>query len=257
MRCHYREKAHYAGAYLDVDIYPVFAKAGSRRKRFKPSTLCQQRLNEKNSIEKLIRLVNANFSEEDLRFDLTYNRENLPQDDKAALKNLENYLRRLKRFRKKANLPALKYVAVTEKSPKGRYHHHLIISGGVEVTELAKMWGFGYTTAKPLQFDKTGVAGLVTYMLKNPIGGKRYKASRNLLPPVEKVKDERLSRRKVIEMADTEKYAQVMEELYPGYEFVCAQPFWNDFNKNQYITVKMYFPSNRKKRYKTASRTEI
>ncbi len=249
MRCHYREKAYFAGPFLDVDIYPVFAKAGSRRKRFKPSTLCQQKLNEKNSIENLIRLVNANFTEDDMRFDLTYKEDALPEDDDAALRNLENYLRRLKRFRKRADLPALKYVAVTERSKKGRYHHHLIISGGVSIKDLAQLWGLGYTTAKPLQFDKTGISGLAAYIQKSPIGKKRYKASRNLIKPTEKTKDERLSRRKVINMAETNNICKVMEELYPGYEFVSSEPFWNDYNKQQYISVKMYIPpKNRNKR---------
>ena len=245
MRCHYREKAYFAGPFLDVDIYPVFAKAGSRQKKFKPSTPCQQRLNEKRSVDRLVRLVNANFTKSDLACHPTYRDDIHPKDEKTALRNIENFIRRLKRFRKKANLPELKYVAVTEISQSGRFHHHLIISGGVTLEALADIWGKGYVSAKPLQFDEKGVSGLAAYMVKDPIGGKRYKASRNLLPPVEKVKDERLSRRKVIEMADTEKYAQVMEELYPGYEFVCAQPFYNDYNRHQYITVKMYIPPKR------------
>lgn len=251
MRCFYREKKYYSGDYLEIDIYPVFGKAGQRRKRYKPTSECQKRLNKKNAEMKLTRLMNANFTEDDLRFDLTYSPDKLPEDDDAAIKELRNFLRRLKRFRKKAGLSALKYIAVTEKSKKGRYHHHLVISGGVSIGELAALWGRGYTSAKPLQFDENGIEGLAKYLVKEPVGSKFYQASRNLTQPEVETRDEVYSQKTVNAMAKVCQDAAMWEGLYDGYTFVSAEPFWNDYNRHQSITVKMYIPpKGRRKRTK-------
>lgn len=247
MRCFYREKRYYSGDYLEVDIYPVFGKAGQRRKRYKPTSECQKRLNKKNAEMKLTRLMNANFTEDDLRFDLTYSPGNLPEDDDVAIKELRNFLRRLKRFRKKAGLSALKYIAVTEKSKKGRYHHHLVISGGVSIGALAALWGRGYTSAKPLQFDENGVEGLAKYLVKEPIGSKFYQASRNLTQPEVETRDEVYSQKTVNAMAKICQDAGLWEGLYDGYTFVSAVPFWNDYNRHQSITVRMYIPPKKKR----------
>ncbi len=247
MRCIYREKRYYSGDYLEIDIYPVFGKAGQRRKRYKPTSECQKELNRKNAEKKLIRLMNANFTEDDLRFDLTYSPNYLPEDDDAAIKELRNFLRRLKRFRKKAGLSALKYIAVTEKSKKGRYHHHLVISGGVNIRDLAALWGRGYTSAKPLQFNENGIEGLAKYLVKEPIGSKFYQASRNLIQPEVETRDEVYSQKTVNAMAQMCQDAALWEGLYDGYTFVSAVPFWNDYNRHQSITVRMYIPPKKKR----------
>ena len=247
MRCLYRERRIYSGDYLEIDIYPVFGKAGQRRKRYKPTSECQKRLNKKNTEMKLTRLMNTNFTEDDLRFDLTYSPENLPEDDDVAIKELRNFLRRLKRFRKKAGLSALKYIAVTEKSKKGRYHNHLVISGGVSIRDLAALWGKGYTSAKPLQFDENGIEGLARYLVKEPIGSKFYQASRNLEQPEVETRDEVYSQKTVNAMTKICQDAAMWEGLYDGYTFVSAVPFWNDYNRHQSITVRMYIPPKKKR----------
>lgn len=248
MRCFYREKRYFSGDYLEIDIYPVFGRAGQRRKKYKETSECQKRLNRKNCEMKLTRLLNTNFTEDDLRFDLTYQTDLLPQDDDAAIRELRNFLRRLKRFRKKAGLSALKYVAVTEKSKKGRYHHHLVISGGVSIKDLAELWGRGYTSAKPLQFDENGIEGLAKYLVKEPIGSKFYQASRNLSQPEVETRDEVYSQKTVNAMAKICQDPELWEGLYDGYTFVSAKPFWNDYNRHQSITVRMYIPPKKKRK---------
>lgn len=250
MRCFYREKRYYSGNYLEIDIYPVFGKAGQRRKKYKETSECQKRLNRKNAEMKLTRLLNTNFTEDDVRFDLTYSPECLPEDDESAMKELRNFLRRLKRFRTNAGLSPLKYVAVTEKSKKGRYHHHLVISGGVCVRDLANLWGRGYTSCKPLQFNEYGIEALAKYLVKEPVGSRFYQASRNLTQPEVETRDEVFSQKTVNAMANTCSDAALWEGLYDGYTFVSAAPFWNDYNRHQSITVKMYIPPNRQKRKK-------
>ncbi|EKC52114.1 hypothetical protein LEA_17057, partial [human gut metagenome] len=81
---------------------------------------------------------------------------------------MQNFLRRVKRYRAKHNLPELKYVAVTEVGKEnGRLHHHIVMSGGVDINTLAEIWGKGYTTAKPLQFDEFGITGIAVYLVKS------------------------------------------------------------------------------------------
>lgn len=248
MRCFYREKRYYSGNYLEVDIYPVFGRAGQRRKKYKPTSECQKELNRKNSEMKLTRLMNTNFTETDYKLDLTYRNDTLPEDDDAALRELRNFLRRLKRYRRKAGLAELKYIAVTEKGKrKGRYHHHLVISGGMNLEDIKKLWGRGIFTCELLEFNQDGIEGLAHYLVKNPIGSKFYQASKNLTQPEVETRDEVFSQKTVNAMAKVSGDAAMWEGIYDGYTFVSAQPFYNDYNRHQYITVKMYIPPNKKK----------
>ena len=248
MRCFYREKRYYSGNYLEIDIYPVFGRAGQRRSKYKPTSECQKRLNRKNAEMKLTRLLNANFTETDYKIDLTYREDKLPVDDDAALRELRNFLRRLKRFRIKEGLSPLKYVAVTEKGARtGRYHHHLVISGDVGMKDLKRLWGRGFITCELLEFNQDGVEGLARYLVKQPIGSKFYQASKNLIQPEVETRDAVFSQKTVNAMAKVSGDAAMWEGIYEGYTFVSAQPFMNGYNRHNYITVRMYIPPRKEK----------
>ena len=143
MRTVYREKRYYCGEYLDVYIYPTYTQARSRGKRSKPTSAAQKKLNQRHREEKLVRLLHANFTPDDLEIHLTYQHQ--PESPEEAQRLLRNYIRRVQRARKKQGLPPLKYIAVTEKGSKnGRYHHHVTLSGGMDRDELENLWGLGY-----------------------------------------------------------------------------------------------------------------
>lgn len=241
MRCLYREKRFLCGEFLEVDVFPVFKKPGARCKRAKPTTAVQERLNQRNAERKLIRLLNANFTEEDIRFDLTYNKDNYPDSPEQAQKEVQNFLRRVKRLRKKLDLPELKYVFVTEIGQNdGRLHHHIVMSGGMSINKLARLWGKGYTTAKPLQFDEFGIVGIAVYLVKNPILGKRWCASRNLEHPKESQRDGRLSQRDVRDLAVSPNDAKKkIEKYYVGYLLSDMHPYYNDVNGGWYLCIRM------------------
>lgn len=241
MRCLYREKRFACGEYLEVDIFPVFKKPGARRKRAKPTTAVQERLNQRNAERKLIRLLNANFTEDDIRFDLTYSNDNRPESPEAAQREVQNFLRRVKRHRKKLELSDLKYVYVTEIGERdGRLHHHIVMSGGMSINLLAKLWGKGYTTAKPLQFDEFGIVGIAVYLVKNPILNKRWCASRNLTQPKESQCDGRLSQREVQDIATWPNEApKRIEKYYEGYALKDMHPYYNDVNGGWYLCIRM------------------
>ena len=251
MRSLYREKTYTSGDYLEVNIYPVFRAASGRGKKAKPTTEAQKKLNERNAARKLERLIDANFTRDDIKCELSYRPGCEPEDTESAVRDCVNFMRRLKRIRTRLGLCDLKYIYVTERGEKsGRYHHHVIISGGVSPRELAECWGLGYVQKiQPLQFGPEGCAGIAYYMNGNKRGQKaaretyrHFHASKNLVQPKERVRDGRISRRVADEMAkDCAGYCRErLEALYPGYIFAAAEQFYNDVNGGVYLTAKMY-----------------
>ena len=101
MRTVYREKRYYCGEYLDVYIYPTYTQARSRGKRSKPTSAAQKKLNQRHREEKLVRLLHANFTPDDLEIHLTYQHQ--PESPEEAQRLLRNYIRR---STEKARAPA-------------------------------------------------------------------------------------------------------------------------------------------------------
>ncbi len=243
MRSWYRETRYECGDYMDVMIYPVYTKTPVRRKKAKPTSEVQQKLNEIYAEEKLIRIANANFTPRDYKVELTYSSEYLPQSDEDADRELTNFLRRVKRYRKQHGLSELKYIAVTEKgSRSGRYHHHLVMSGDIELFDLVALWGKGIVGSDLLIFDENGIANLVKYMMKQlkEFIGKKYKRSRNMIVPEAKKRDNRFSKRMIVELAkDTENRVEY-EKLYEGYHLSKADAIFNDVNGGVFLRMRYY-----------------
>ena len=242
MRTVYREKKYVCGEYLDVFIYPVFEtgeNAGRKREKRKPSTEAQKKLNERHRKEKLVRLLHANFTPDDLEIHLTYSEQ--PESDEDAARHLRNYIRRVQRLRKKQGLPPLKYIAVTERGKKGgRYHHHVTLSGEIDRDTLESMWPHGYANSRRLQFTEEGLAGLGNYIVKSPVGKKAWTASKNLVDPEPKTRDGRISARKARELAENIQDNTQFEKLYPGYNMSSAEAFHNDVNGGCYLVARFY-----------------
>ena len=244
MRCWYREKSYKCGDYKEVYVYPVFVelkKDGTRKRKAKPTCEAQKRLNKRISENNLIRLLNANFTSNDLAFDLSYKDKTNPKTKEQAKRDVQNFVRRLKRFRKQAGLSPLKYISVTEcGTRKGRFHHHLVINGGVSINDLAKLWGKGYTKAQPLQFDETGLIAKGKYMAKQALFFRSFNASKNLIHPQPTTRDGRLSQRKAMEMCQDIYNKDLYEHLYEGYAFAEAKSFYNEVNGGVYLVVRLY-----------------
>lgn len=239
MRCLYREQITISGSYVDVDVYPVFAPAGKRRKKYKPTSEVQQIVNDRNKKMKLARLLNANFSRDDYTLTLTYRPEEHPEDDEECGKRMKNFLRRLRRAMKRV-CRELKYVCVTERSTRGRYHHHLVINGGLTMREVQECWSHGLTNMSPLVFDdETGIMNLAQYMCKETVGYKSFTTSRNLVQPTVIEKTGRVSARDVRELAQYTDCSAEFTKLYPEYEFKSAFSLWNPENKYYYIRAFM------------------
>lgn len=249
MRTLYRERQYFCGDYLEVDIYPVFRKGNGRGRKAKPTSAVQERLNEHNAVEKLVRILNANFTGNDYEFHLTYTDENLPANVEEAKRDIQNFMRAVKRKRKKLGLDDLKYVCVPEGGFEGtRFHFHVTMNGGLDRSLIEELWGYGYANGKRLQFNENGVEGLARYVTKQFAAhkdelpfGKRWSASKNLLIPEPVDKDGRISAKKVKALATYEAESNApFEKLYEGYIVSRVEPFYNDVNGGYYLHVKMY-----------------
>ena len=83
-----------SGNIRECEIYPVFTQRVDfiRGKKTRESRDKQRRLNRRNAQKRLIRLLNANFTEGDVWATFTYGADKLPTDEKAAHKFFRNCL---------------------------------------------------------------------------------------------------------------------------------------------------------------------
>ena len=237
-----RETVYHTGDRIEGDLYPVFQRPGQRRKKSRPTSAIQARLNERNAARKLTRLIHENFSESDLTLHLTYRPGELPEDEEAAKKDVRNFLRRMKRKYRAAGIE-MKYIYVTERGTKsGRVHHHLILTGGVDRDELEKLWGKGYANSKRLQLEDEGAAPLAKYVTKDRWTYRRWTGSRNLVQPEPVQLDGAITQDELEEAAEAVEEGRGeawLEKRYPGYRCVMIEAERNLVNRGTYIRYEM------------------
>ena len=225
----YREKKIISGQMVEVEIYPISLKEKNlpRKKKAKESPPKLKNLNDKNAKKHFIRIVNTNFTDKDIVIHLTYSNDKLPKTLDEAKRDAANFIRRLNHYRKKNNLPAMKYIIVTEyhepdtndKRKRIRIHHHIILSG-MDRDIAESFWGKGRANADRLQSDEFGFEGLARYLCKDPQGYKRWTQSKNIEQPDYKPpNDNKYSRRKVQEMARNSDDREMFEKKYPKFIF--------------------------------------
>ncbi len=271
MRCKYRERIYKCGDYLEADIFPAFRKAqGRRKKRYKPTSEMQARLNQRNAERYLTRLLNLNFTEDDISVTLTYEDKYLPDTYEQAERDVKNFLRRLKRLRNKLGLPELVNVKIPG---AGRFHFHIPMSGGVDDKAIQKLWPYGYANVIHFKFNENGIEGHARYIAsqfeesdnmdifsmfdineetgevtekegtasERKKGKRRFSCSRNIKRPVAEEHDGRISASRVEELATVDSGSRaVFEKMYPGYCFADCKPYYNAENGGYYLQVRMY-----------------
>lgn len=238
----YRLKSIFSGNTLESEAYPVWnTKPAEIREQEKSITTEKQaQLNYQNKRKNFMRLLNANFTKDDLHITLGYKNALQPADEAAAKKDLVNYIRRLQRYVKKHDLPKLKYLYVIETSVNGFVHHHLIINfANRDMAE--SMWHCGeYPKADRLKPNDFGLKGLAFYLTKETRGKKSYGNSlglhRSWLPGVAKVADNKISRTRAKKIATEQiNVREFYEKLYPGYAFVNLVPQTSPFTDGIYL----------------------
>lgn len=230
----YRRRTTVSGPRIDAEVFPVFGrgvKTMLRKARTGNGTPdAQKKANRDRSILRAIQIVEANFGKKDVAIALTYNGE-APSPDRVD-KDLRNFTDRVKRRRKSLGLPELKYWAVIggDEMPAAGYsgkrpHIHVFMNGGISRDELELMWGKGFANVDRLQPGSDGLAAIATYFAKQikdrkeKPGTRRWRASKNLVKPVQRSRDAKMPNSRVRRIAyDFKSEAKaVMEKLYPGY----------------------------------------
>ena len=248
-RMGYKRSVTLAGPRMECEIYPVFGRADemkARRAKENQTPGKVRKQNLKRSEQHLIQLLDTNFNEKDVHVTLTYRGD--PPSYEQAMKDMRNYILKLKRYRKKMGLPELKYIyniegGMDRKSgySKERMHIHMITNGGMDREDLEAIWSNGYANCDRLQPNERGLEELGKYISKQHEHGKRWCASRNLKQPKRRKSDVRTSNALVRRMAmDMQAVAkEQMEKLYPSYQFVECRVFYSDIVDGVYIKVLM------------------
>ena len=170
-------------------LAPMFGNHRSRSVRLKETSPSVKKCNDFHAAEKCEAKILVNFRPGDWHISLTYaDVENLTEEQ--AKKDVRNFLDRLKRRCAKQNI-TLRYVKMTERSLKGRLHHHLILPQEIPGQMILECWEHGIVKANALL--GSDVRGLAEYFVdktkkgqKNddrPKNTARYSFSRNCIEP--------------------------------------------------------------------------
>ena len=189
----YREVKVVTGDFARVSIFPVRPYQYARKKKNKPTTAAQERLNREMAARRLSDIINLNFTKKDVQLKLDYyafiaKNGRTPTPDECV-KCMANFMRRLKRLYNQQGVE-LKYVYCSEIGARGGIsHHHLIVSGGVEVKKIRELWREGGCWSRKLFFDRKGCYDLAGYFVKARYTYRSYTCSRNCKRPQESGKD--------------------------------------------------------------------
>ena len=222
-----RQKVYETGSFCEVEIFelPNTYKKLHRKTKVKESTPAQRNLNNKKSQRHFVRTVHLNFTQQDLYIDLTYDKENIPTTRQEVLRDIRNYIKRLRRVRKALGITEpLKYIYVISNMDSNgnrvRYHVHMIINS-MDRDAAEKAWGKGRANTDRLQYNEYGVEGKSLYMARQSSGEKAWGSSTNLKKVEAIVKDDRreLTKKKLEDMERCPEDRNIFEKLYPGWTF--------------------------------------
>lgn len=159
-------------------------------KHYGKSTVKKKTENDRQAAKRLGRVINCNFTRQDLFVTLRYSDKGLSSlgDEafRSAKRNIQLFLRRLKRRN-----PDIKYVYVTSNTDgktgeSVRMHHHLVISG-CSAEEIEKEWKrHGSTHIAPLR-NQDDYTPLAVYFVKQGCSdpnAQKYSTSKNMIMPL-------------------------------------------------------------------------
>lgn len=239
----YARKRIDSGSIREVEYYPVNRRGSILPRERKAKTKeAKRKHNLKNAQKKLIRLINCNFDKTSWIVDLTYRDGSLP-GELGARRDMRNFVDRLRRRCK----GILKYIYVIEWSDEEthriRVHQHLIIGdvlGTRNIDEVRDMlnevWGRGRVKVEPATPDEYGLTAWARYIAKDPKGGHRWSASKNLRRPKETTSVSEISPRRAEKLArDYELAKEYLEKKNPGYEILDIEWSTNEFIAGVYL----------------------
>lgn len=180
-----------AGRTIEISKYFTYRFHRSeteRRPKEEPTSEAVQRINNRNAIKRLRRILNTNFEDGDYLIRLDFQKVTVKGSEEMQTLTAKA-LRKIKTAYKRAGLP-IKYVYVKEIGKRGSRHLHMVLSKG-PIDLIQKNWPYGYIHVDPLssegQYSKIAEY-FVKYALKTEetegkLIGKRWYGSRNLKKP--------------------------------------------------------------------------
>ena len=245
-----RALAYDLGQLVEIDAYPMKKVGRGRRSAWRPTTQAQERVNQRRKMREVSRMVNLNFDRSSYMISLDYDDGMYPDSMEEAVRNMQNFIRRLRSIFKKAGA-VLKYVYSTERgSETGRTHHHMIVSGGVPKEVLLVAWKKSKRCfAEHLEFTENGYSDLAVYTAKKQERWERsYTTSKNLIRP-EPLPDEDAEAKRInrafTRSVCEDLYAhnltrEQLLDLFPGFKVVdgwtCT---YNPYDKGYYIHMRL------------------
>ncbi len=249
----YRVKTVRAGDTVEVEMYPIWntrESAGKEREWCEAHREQVRRVHQRNRQKHLRRLINANFGAGDILLTLTYDAGMQPGNDAQAKRDVCNYLRRLRRMREKLGLDALKYVYTTEitHGERGtRYHHHLIVNGGISREAAEAAWQKGNVNSRAARPDNLGLSAWAHYMSKSrevqeKAGAHGFACSRNLKKPTVTYADTKMSVGRAAKMAeDMHRWgAKILESAYKGCRLAEMSVRGSAYIPGVYVAARLY-----------------
>ncbi len=183
-----------AGNMLEVRKYHTLrynVKGEKRNVRNKETCDCQKKVNYYEALRKLTRLMAANFTDDTgMLVTLTYLKDKRPGTSTDMQKDIELFLRRIRKVFKKSGL-TLKYIYVKELGKRGAAHVHILMSV-CDIRIIRDCWDKGGIDAKAL-WSGGDYSAIAKYFLKYSLEteetegrliGKRWYPSRNLKKPL-------------------------------------------------------------------------
>lgn len=248
----YRTRTTKAGTRLEAEIYPVFGKQKADRLRAEKKNRTPEKVAELNMIRskrRLVLMVENNFDYwADVAVTLTYEAADVTYD--RCRKDIKNFLDKVKRVRKRRKLPELKWILAIGHDENQQIHAHVLMNGGIERTELEKIWGHGYANTYVLQSYGKGLQGIANYLYKQNEAEKRkgrrenmksWSGSRNLKKPKERVSDNKFRKTQIKNIAYSfeNEAKEITERTYPGYVLEECRVHFSDIIDGVYIRCVM------------------
>lgn len=216
----------------------IFVRLSNKRKKRVPGEQREDRkqaspekiekINQKNAERILSILINYNFKPGDYHIVLTYSGEE-PSKEQAK-KDLEKFKRQLMKLYKQKGI-VMKWITATEYE-NTRIHHHIVLSGGVDLLEITRIWTRGFI--RPVHLDDTGdYRKLASYLIKetstsfreaDAVSRRRYNCSRSIIRPMVS-EDDKVSSAQMIDLKPVEGYYIDQDSIYRGENPITGKPY--------------------------------
>lgn len=249
-----KRKLIISGSIVEVEIFPVWdTKNTNRGKKSGPTKAEQRAVNTRNAIKRVVRLINANFTEKDMWITVGYKGGTEPDSYERCKKDIKNYIERLRTVCRNNSWEDIKYIYTIEKHKNGKYHAHIVMN--FPDRDMAeKKWGHGkYPQARRLKPDDFGLEGMAKYIAKNiedkmsldadeeGIRRNSYGWSLNLKKPVIHESYTAIKKKKVEKIAKDESLREEYFNThrdYKKYKYLTSQVTYSPYTDGCYIYAK-------------------